>query len=298
MARKRDVVIAVIIGVSFLIAIGFFALVFIGLLAEDESVSWGGFGDRVAVIEVYGTIYDSESIVRQLKKWGDNNSIKAIVLHIDSPGGAVAPSQEIYNEILRIREEEEKIVVASMLSVAASGGYLISCAVDKIVANPGTITGSIGVVIQFPTAGELFDKIGIAYETVKSGELKDVGSLDRSMTKNEREMLTEMVMDTYEQFVDVVEEGRGMDREEVYKLADGAVFSGRRALELGLVDTLGGFEDAVRIAAEMAGIDGEPKVVREYKPKQTIWDLLGSMAGEIKEISYGEIQSPRVMYLY
>ncbi len=298
MARRRDVIIAVIIAVSFLIAIGFFGLIFIGLLAEDEGVAWGGFGEKVAVVEIYGTIYDSSSIVRQLKKWGDNSSVRAIVLHIDSPGGAVAPSQEIYNEILRVREEEGKIVVASMLSVAASGGYLISCAVDRIVANPGTITGSIGVVIQFPTVGELFDKIGIAYETVKSGELKDVGTLDRRMTKNEREMLTEMVMDTYEQFVDVVADGRGMDRDDVYDVADGSVFSGRRALELGLIDTLGSFEDAVRIAAEMAEIEGEPKVVREYKPKQTIWDLLGSLAGEIKEIGYGEINSPRVMYLY
>ncbi len=298
MARRRDVIIAVIIAVSFLIAIGFFGLIFIGLLAEDEGVAWGGFGEKVAVVEIYGTIYDSSSIVRQLKKWGDNSSVRAIVLHIDSPGGAVAPSQEIYNEILRVREEEGKIVVASMLSVAASGGYLISCAVDRIVANPGTITGSIGVVIQFPTVGELFDKIGIAYETVKSGELKDVGTLDRRMTKNEREMLTEMVMDTYEQFVDVVADGRGMDRDDVYDVADGSVFSGRRALELGLIDTLGSFEDAVRIAAEMAEIEGEPKVVREYKPKQTIWDLLGSLAGEIKEIGHGEINSPRVMYLY
>lgn len=298
MARKRDVIIGVVIAVSFAITIIFFGLIFIGTFIGDEDISIGGFGDRVAVIEVFGGIYDSEPIVRQLKRWGDSRSVKAILLHVDSPGGAVAPSQEIYAEILRVREEEEKIVIVSMSSLGASGAYLISCAADKIMANPGTITGSIGVLMQFPTVGKLFDKIGIKYEKIKSGELKDVGSVDRRMTREEREMLRDMVMDTYEQFVDVVAEGRGMDREEVYALADGSVFSGRQAYKLNLVDTLGGFEDAIRLAADLAGISDEPKTVKEFKPKRSIWDLLGSIFGEVEEITSGEISGPRVMYLY
>jgi len=298
MARKRDIIIGIIIAGSFLITIGFFGLMFIGLMAEGGDISFGGFGTRIAVIEVFGSITESESVVRQLKKWGESGSVRAIVLHIDSPGGGVAPSQEIYNEILRVRSEDEKLVLASMSSVAASGGYLIACACDRIMANPGTITGSIGVILQFPTLGELFDKVGIAYETVKSGELKDVGSMDRRMTAEERRMLTAMVRDTYEQFVEIVAEGREMDIDYVRRYADGSIFSGRQALEIGLIDTLGGFEDAVRMAGEMAGIEGEPETIREIKPPRGFWDILGGVSKEIENIASGEGRGPKVMYLY
>lgn len=298
MARARDVIIGIIIAVSTLITIGFFGLIFLGMIFADEDVSIGGFGDKVAVIEVFGTIDDSAPVIRQLKKWGKSGSIKAIVIHVNSPGGAVAPSQEIHDEIRRVREEEEKVVVVSMSSMAASGGYLISCAADRIMANPGTMTGSIGVIIQFPTVGKLFDKIGINYETVKAGELKAVGSLDRRMTSRERQMLQALVMDTYEQFVEVVQDGRKLDKEEIYKIADGSIYSGRQAYELGLVDTLGGFEDAVRLAADMAGISGEPRIVKEYRPKRSFWDLIGSLLGNVQEMASGDISGPRVMYLY
>jgi len=298
MAKKRDIIIGVVIGVSFLFTILFFGLIFLAVIFPDEDVSFAGFGEKVAVIDVSGTIYDSQSIVRQLKKYGASGNIDAIVLHVNSPGGAAAPSQEIYDEILRVRDEDGKIVVVSMSSVAASGGYLISCAADKIVANPGTMTGSIGVILSFPTAGKLLDKIGIKYETVKSGELKDVGTLDRRMTDKEREMLSAMIMDTYEQFVDIVCEGRGLDRDEVYRIANGSIFSGRQAYDLHLVDTLGGFEDAIRIAADMAGIPGEPGIVKEHEPKPTIWDLMGSILGDAKNVATGDAGGPRVMYLY
>ena len=298
MARKRDVVIAVIIIFTFVITIGFFGLMFLGAFYVDDGVGLGGFGEKIAVVELYGGIYDSAPVVRQLKKWGESSSIRAIILHVDSPGGAVAPSQEIYNEILRIRDEENKPIVVSMSSVAASGGYLISCAADKIMANPGTMTGSIGVIIQFPTIGKLLDKVGVTYETVKSGELKDVGAFSKPMTEAERKMLTAMITDTYEQFVDIVCEGRGLEREDVYKIADGSIFSGRQALDLHLVDTLGGFEDAVRLAADMAGIQGEPNLVREIKPKSGFLDILGSLAGNVQQYATGEVGGPRVMYLY
>nr|MBN2278025.1 signal peptide peptidase SppA [candidate division Zixibacteria bacterium] len=298
MARKRDIVIGVIIGLSFLVAIVFFGLIFLAAMFPGDDVTLAGFGEKVAVIDVYGTIYNSENVVRQLKKYGRAGNIDAVVLHINSPGGGVAPSQEIYNEILRVRDEEGKIVVVSMGSMAASGGYLIACAADKIVANPGTMTGSIGVIISFPTAGKLFEKIGIAYETVKSGELKDVGTMDRRMTENERKMLTSVIMDTYEQFVDIVCEGRGLEREEVYRLANGSIFTGRQAYTMNLVDTLGGFEDAIRIAADMAGISGEPGIIKERDPQPSIWDLMGSFMGKVENLAGSEVGGPSVMYLY
>lgn len=298
MARKRDILIAIIIIVSVVFTIGFFGLVFLGTYYADDGMGLGGFGDKVAVIEIFGGIYNSESIVRQLKKWGGSGSVKAILLHIDSPGGAVAPSQEIYTEILRVRDEEGKIIVAAMSSVAASGGYLIACAADRVMANPGTLTGSIGVILQYPTAGELLDKIGIKYERVKSGELKDVGSIDRDMSEEEREMLSALVMDTYEQFVDVVVEGRELSRDEVYPLADGSIFSGRQARELGLVDTLGSFEEAVRMAADMAGLSGDPNIIKEYRPQKGLWDLLGSFLGQSQDVVPFGNCGPRIMYLY
>jgi len=299
MARKRDIVIGVIIALSFILVVAFFGLAFFGAMMGDGDVSLGGFGDRVAVVEVFGVIEDAEDVVSQLKKWGDADNVSAIVLHINSPGGAVAPSQEMYDEILRVREEEGKIVIAAMSSVAASGGYYIACAADAIMANPGTITGSIGVIMQILTAENLLTKIGVSYEVVKSGELKDVGSMDRPMTENERKMLTAMVMDTYEQFVEAVANGRDMSKEDVYPLADGSVFSGRQALEVGLVDTLGGFEDAIRYAAELGGIEGDPRTVKVPEPKKGLFELFSSIYNGAEKAASGlKSTGPRVLYLY
>jgi len=298
MAKKRDIVIGILIGFSFLVTFIFFALMFFGAFASEGGLSFGSLGSKIAVIDINGTISESEPIVKQLKKWGNSASIKAIVLHINSPGGAVAPSQEIYDEVLRVREDESKIVIASMSSVAASGAYYISCGAEKIMADPGTLTGSIGVILEFYTAGKLMEKIGIEMEKVKSGELKDVGSFDRKLTDKERTMLSAVVMDTYAQFVDVVSEGRGLDKEKVQKLADGSIFTGRQAAGLGLVDTLGSFEDAIRYAANLAGIEGEPTIVREEKPKPGILDLIGSTLNRVKEATDLDYSGPRVMYLY
>ncbi len=298
MAKKRDIIIAIVIAATFFITIGFFGLMFIGLMSEDGDIGWGSFGSKVAIIEVYDGIYDSKPTVKQLKKWGESQNVSAIVLHVNSPGGGVAPSQEIYNEILRVREEEGKVVVTSMSSVAASGGYYIACASDMIMANPGTITGSIGVILSYPTAGALFEKVGVKYETVKSGELKDVGSLDRKMTANERKMLSAMVMDSYEQFVEAIVDGRGMDKEEVYKLADGSIFSGRQAYENGLVDTLGGFEDAIRLAAELAGISGKPQTIKDFIPDKGFFDLMGGVLKNVGQVTSKGGFGPEILYLY
>ncbi|HEX2896557.1 MAG TPA: signal peptide peptidase SppA, partial [candidate division Zixibacteria bacterium] len=202
MAKRRDIVIGVIIAGSFLVAFAFFGLMLAGLFSAGDGISIAGFGGEVGVIELFGVISEQTSrpVIKQIDRWASTGSIKAIVLHINSPGGAVAPSQEIYDAILRAREK--KPVVASMASVAASGGYYVACAADRIIANPGTLTGSIGVILQFHTFEVLMKKVGVETETVKSGDLKDVGSYSRDMTEEESLMLRGVVMDTYEQFVE------------------------------------------------------------------------------------------------
>ncbi len=299
MAKKRDVVIAVIIAVSFVIAIGFFGLIVIGLMSEGTGEGFARFGEKIGVIEVSGAIDEGNGrrVIYELDRWADNSSIKAIVLHINSPGGGVAISQEIYDAILRLKER--KPVVASMGSVAASGGYYVACGADRIMADPGTITGSIGVIFQFYEFEGLMDKVGVALQTVKSGEMKDVGSPDRPLTKKEELMLQSVVMDSYEQFVDVVATGRGMEKEEVYPLADGSIFTGLQAMNLGLVDTLGGLYEAVDLAADLAGVRGEPSVVRPYRrEKVSIFDFLGSFLGDLHLPLDKKPAGPQLLYLY
>ena len=272
MAKRSDYILGTVIVLSVLI------FLVIGIYMFWVIVGKGGValtpsGDRVALVEMFGPIHSSETVVRQLKKYKENDSVPAIVLRIDSPGGSVASSQEIYQEVGRVREAG-KIVVASMANVAASGAYYISCATDTIVANPGTLTGSIGVIFEFPNTEELFKKIGIRFEVVKSGKFKDIGSPVREMTSEERELLQEMIDDTYNQFVDVVATNRGLDREDVLDIADGRVFTARQGKEYGLVDILGDYEDAIAVAAEMAGIKGKPKTIREWRKRITIWDVI------------------------
>lgn len=224
-------------------------------------------GEKVGVIEIFGVIADSRGIIQQLHDFRDNDNVKAIVLRIDSPGGGVGPSQEVHDEVRAVNAV--KPIVVSMGSVAASGGYYIAAAAREIVANPGTITGSIGVIMEFTNFRELLDKIGLNSVVVKSGEFKDIGSPTRQMTTSEKAILQDLIDDVHSQFVASVAEGRKLDAAVVSSLADGRIFSGRRAMELGLVDRMGNLEVAVRRAAELAGIDGEPDVVYppEAKPK-------------------------------
>jgi len=272
LAKRKDIIAGIIIGFSFLI---FVLIMFLGVfsLYWDRDIELGGFGDKVAIIDVFGVISSSDDVVRQLKRYREDSSVPSIVLNIDSPGGGIAASQEIYEEIKKTKEKGKKIV-AAMRSVAASGGYYIACAGDTIVANPGTITGSIGVIFEFPVAEKLFKKIGLEFEVVKSGEVKDVGTFTRPMTGKERELLQSVIDDAFRQFVDVLVEEREMPRGEVLKIADGRIFTGFQAKELGLVDVLGNLEDAIRIAGMMGGIEGPPKTVKEKKRKITIFDIL------------------------
>lgn len=241
---------------------------------------WERFGgSKVALITVEGVILDSKEVIEQLEKHRTNPTVKAIVLRINSPGGGVAPSQEIYEEILKTRTTNKKPIVTSMGSVAASGGYYIASATDVIMANPGTITGSIGVLLQVPNISGLMQKIGVKSVVVKSGQHKDLASPTREMTEAERRILQSMLDDVHGQFIDVVAKGRQLDRKKVEAIADGRIFSGREAQSIGLVDQLGNLQDAIERAGLLAGISGKPTVIEERKKGLFLIDLLrGSMS--------------------
>lgn len=230
------------------------------------------FGEKVGVIEVKGVIANVQPIIEDLAKFRKDGSVKAVVVRIDSPGGGVSPSQELYEEVRRT--VRQKPVVVSMGSVAASGGYYIASAAQKIYANPGTITGSIGVILQFTNFEELLKKIGFRMEVVKSGAYKDVGNPGREMTPEEKAYLQEVVDNVHQQFVRDVARGRRLDVEKVREVADGRIFTGEQAMGLGLVDELGNLKDAINAAAKMAAIEGEPKVVYPEKEKKSVFDYL------------------------
>ncbi|MBI4825757.1 MAG: signal peptide peptidase SppA [Nitrospirae bacterium] len=218
-------------------------------------------GDKVAVVRVEGVIMDSKSVIEELKDYASDISVKAIVLRVDSPGGGVAPSQEIYDEV--VKAKAKKKIVVSMGSVAASGGYYISCPADKIVANAGTLTGSMGVIMEIPNIEGLMQKIGIQNQIVKSGEHKDIASIFKTMSPDERKLLQVVLDDVHEQFIEAVSKGRGLSIDAVKLLADGRIFTGRMAKGVGLVDELGNLDMAIKLAAELSGIEGEPEVVEK-----------------------------------
>jgi protease-4 len=230
------------------------------------------FGDKVGVVEVTGVITSSNEIIEDLLSFRDDSSVKAIVLRVDSPGGGVGPSQEIHEEIQKM--VQIKPVVVSMGSIAASGGYYIAAPARRILANPGTITGSIGVIMEFTNFQDLLQKIGLQMSVVKSGEHKDIGSPLRPMSETDRKILQAMIDDVHQQFIAAVSEGRNLDPKKVKSLADGRIFTGRQALAAGLVDELGNLQDAIEVAADMGGIDGEPNVVYPPGKKLNFMDYL------------------------
>jgi len=229
-------------------------------------------GGSVALIKVEGLLVSSENIVDELNDYAEDGSIKAVVMRIDSPGGGVVPSQEIFNAVKHVKQEGKKVVV-SMGSVAASGGYYIAAAADKVVANPGTLTGSIGVKMEFANVEKLLEKIGVKGMVVKAGQYKDIGSPFRDMTEPEKKLLQDVIDDVHSQFIEAVSEGRGLPKNDVTAIADGRIFTGRQALSLKLVDQLGDLEDSIRLAGVLAGIKGKPKVV-EKKKKISFLDFL------------------------
>ncbi|MCS6896927.1 MAG: signal peptide peptidase SppA [Nitrospira sp.] len=237
-------------------------------------------GDRIALIRVEGIILDSQETIEELRRFGENPAVKAIVLRIDSPGGGVVPSQEIHDEIKRIRARNNKAVVASMGSVAASGGYYIAVATDRIVANPGTLTGSIGVIMETANIEGLLQKIGVEGVVIKSGKYKDVGSPLRKMSDEERGLLQSVMDDVHKQFIEAEAEGRAIELTDAQALADGRIFTGRQAKDAKLIDELGGLGDAIQLAADMVGIEGPPKVV-EPRRRFSFRQLLESKTGTL-----------------
>ena len=249
-------------------------------------------GNRLALIRIEGPIIDSKDATDEIKEYTKDNSIKAIVLRIDSPGGAVAPSQEIYEEVKKA--VAKKKVIVSMGSVAASGGYYIAAPATKIIANPGTLTGSIGVIMEIPNIEGLMNKIGIKTEVIKSGRHKDIASAFRTMGKEEREILQGVMDNVHEQFMRAVAEGRKINIEEVRKIADGRIFTGEQARTHGLVDDLGTLEDAIKTAATLAGIKDEPVVVSN-KDEFSVIDLLrNKIPKEMADI----FPTVKIKYLY
>lgn len=249
-------------------------------LVKDSSVSFER--NKIALVRIEGPILDSQKEIEEIRKYAKDTSIKAILLRVNSPGGAVAPSQEIFTEVKKA--VEQKPVIVSMGAVAASGAYYISAPASRIVANPGTITASIGVIMEIPNLSGLMQKIGVKSEVVKSGKHKDLASAFRGIGDEERKILQNVLDNVHEQFIEAVAEGRQMESSEVRKIADGRIFTGQQAIKIGLVDELGNIEDAKLIAASLAGISGEPRII-EHKEKKTFFDLLNnSISGKINDI--------------
>lgn len=271
---RRSAVIAAALAIYVAVAVLFFVVV----SASSRGPGEGGlFGPRVAVVELEGLISDAEDLVRDLKALRENPTVRAVVIRINSPGGVVGPTQEIHDALRRLREAG-KPVVASLSSVAASGGYYAAVAADRIYANPGTLTGSIGVIMQMANVETLMKKVGVEYVVVKAGQFKDLGSFSRAMTPEERRVLQALLDDVHRQFIDAVATGRRLPRTEVERFADGRVFSGTQAKALKMVDELGGLEDAIRGAARLAGLPGTPNVLQPRR-RFSVLDLLRNQVG-------------------
>jgi len=267
MKRKR---ILVGLGVISVLMIFFFSILFL-TGRNIGKASRLAFGDKIAIVEIKGVITQSSGIIEEIHQYGEDEGVKAIVLRIDSPGGGVGPSQEIHREILKVKSKKK--VVTSMGSVAASGGYYIACASDLIIANPGTITGSIGVLMEFTNIEELFKKIGIKGVVLKSGEHKDIGSPFREMTPEEKKIIQGVIDNVHQQFILAVAKGRKLDQAKVVEIADGRILTGEQAKQLGLVDQIGNLQDAIDIVAKMVGIEGKPNVLYPKK-RFSLWEIL------------------------
>ena len=274
----------------------FFAIVFVIIIALSLVMTISKkvpLGEKVALVRVVGVIIDSTGIIEQLREYGKDSSIKAIVVRVDSPGGAVAPSQEIYEEINKLKTNKK--IVISMGSVAASGGYYISAPADRIVANAGTLTGSIGVIMEIPNVSNLMEKIGIETQVIKAGKHKDMASAFKTMTPDERKIIQSVLDDVHDQFIEAVSDGRGIEFDTVKKLADGRIFTGRMAKDLGLVDEIGNLQDAIMLAGELTGIEGEPEVIT----KEEKFSFIDMLKGQLpKKLINNAFQGIQLKYMF
>jgi protease-4 len=273
MDRRLTVIVATV-----LVFVGVAALLLLfGSMGRGADGGAPLFGPRVAIVELEGLIAETDDLVRELRQHRDNPSVRAVVIRINSPGGVVAPTQEVYDALLRVREAG-KPVVASLGAVAASGGYYAAVAADQIYANPGTLTGSIGVIMQLANVDTLLKKVGVDFVVVKAGQFKDIGNPARPMTPEERRVVQSLLEDVHGQFIEAVARGRKLDRSAVVQFADGRVFSGTQALDLRMIDALGGLEDAVNAAAKLANLPTPPPVERPRR-KFSIFDLVRNELG-------------------
>ena len=278
------------------------AVTLIAVLLTYSDDSGGGdfaFSDRsIQVVDIEGELVDSRGIIDQLKRYEDSDSIKAILLNIDSPGGGVAVAQELYAEVKRLREKKGKTIVAYFSSTGASGAYYIACGSTKIIANPGSIVGSIGVIAEFVNYQELMEWAKLKETVFKTGEFKDTGSPTRALTEREKTYFQGLIDDMYVQFLEAVASGRNMDIPEVRALADGRVFTGRDAKQKKLIDEIGNFQDAVDLTARLAGISGKPRLVRLERRRVTLLDVLTTDLSRLVPFS-GTLKSQiRFQYLW
>jgi protease IV len=283
-------------GAFFLFLVCIFALVYFTVRSQQKT-TFSGFGDKIAVVDLEGVIMTPKDVVEQLKKYADDGSIKAIVLHVNSPGGGAAASEEIYREVLRIRDKKKKVIVASIETVGASGAYYVSSATNKIFADEASIVGSIGVIAQWLNYEELLKWAKLKDITIKAGEFKDTGSPTRPMTPAERAYLQSIIDNMHTQFIHSVATGRHMKDDDVRALADGKVWTGEQALPLKLVDQIGDFRAALEDTAKSVGIRGEPTVVRPEKERKSVLDLL---FGDISEYlpSRAKVMETNVGFYY
>ena len=261
-------------GAFFLFVLAVFSLVYLTLHAGGSESSLGGFGDRIGVVDLDGIILSPQPVVGQLKKFGDDSSIKAIILHVNSPGGGVAASEEIYREVKRIREEKKKKIVVSIETVGASGAYYIASASNKIYADNGSIVGSIGVIAEWVNYGDLLKWAKLKNIVLKTGEFKDTGNPARELTPAEQAYMQALIDNMFGQFIQAVADGRKMKFDDVKAIANGKVWTGEQALSMKLIDQVGDFESAVNDTAKSVGIKGEPTLVRPDRDRKTMLDLL------------------------
>lgn len=289
----------IIAGITF---ISFTKSLFTGFDSKYEYEVQGKGTEKIAVVDLDYSIYFSETLTRQFRKYREDKSIKAIILRVNSPGGGTAASHEMYEEIRKTRDSGKPVIV-SVSSVAASGAYYASCGANLIVANPSSLVGSIGVIIQYVSMKDLADKLGIKDVTIKSGELKDTGNPLRDINEKDKEYLQDVVDDSYELFLEVVSRERKIHPDTLREIANGRIFTGRQGLKLRLIDTLGTFDDAVNIAAKYANIEGEPKLVKEKTRKYFIDILLDGISksglGKISDIVNEEyLNRPLIQYKF
>jgi protease-4 len=267
-------------GAFFLFVLAVFSLVYLTLHAGGNQASFGGFGDRIGVVDLDGVIISPQPVVGELKKFGDDSSVKAIILHVNSPGGGVAASEEIYREVKRIKEEKKKKIVVSIETVGASGAYYIASGSNKIYANQGSIVGSIGVIAEWVNYGDLLKWAKLKSVVIKTGEFKDTGNPARDLTPAEQVYMQSLIDSMFGQFIQAVSDGRGIKVDEVKSIANGKVWTGQDALGMKLIDGIGDFEAVVKETAKSVGISGEPTLVHPEKDRKTLLDL---MTGDLSQ---------------